>query len=159
MVPEEDASLKKATKMAATMRDIFGDRFYLECQIFPELPRSKAINEAYEKMGRKLGIQLVGTADVHTLRPGQGEIRALLHAAGRGTNNIAAQLSSWEYAVFDHIPISDQEVGDRAKDAGLSKRGVAEALSNTAAIAARCNVVLPKAERFRFNGTEEDLKW
>jgi hypothetical protein len=23
----------------------------------------------------------------------------------------------------------------------------------------RCNVTLPKAERFRFNGTEADLKW
>lgn len=159
MIPEAEASYSRARKLAESFQLLLGDRFYLECQIFPELPRSIEINTAYERMGRELGIPLVATADVHTVQPGDHEIRALLHASGRGTNTIAQQLSSWEYEVPDYIPESDRQVFDRALKAGLSAKGAREACAMTAEIADRCNVALPKAERFRFNGTEADLKW
>lgn len=159
MIPEEQASLKKAYRLASSFKELLGDRFYLECQIFPELPRSIVINQAYVDMGRKLGIPLVGTCDVHTIQPGDHEIRALLHASGRGSNSIAQQLSEWEYEVPDYIPLSDRVVFDRAVAAGLPRRSAQEACANTAVIAERCTVTLPKAERFRFNGTESDLKW
>lgn len=159
MIDPKDASLKRAENLALMMKDLLGDRFYLECQMFPELDRSRAINEAYEAMGRKLKIPIVATGDVHTLRKGDHHLRALIHAAGRGNNTIAQQMSSWEYDVPDYVPPSDKFVLKRAKRAGLSKKGAERAVEETALIAERCNVVLPKAERFRFNGTTEDLAW
>lgn len=155
-----DASYERAVSVARGFKAVLGDRFYLEVQQFPELaPRAHQINTAYERMGAELGIPLVATADVHTVRPGQHEIRALLHASGRGSNTIARQLSSWEYEVPDYIPLDDASVLERLQGTGLSKRSAGAALDATAEIAERCYVTLPKAERFRFSGTRADLKW
>lgn len=159
MIPEAEASWDRAVALAAKFKELLGDRYYLECQIFPELPRAHSINQAWERLGTSLGIPLVGTADVHTLRPGQHEIRALLHAAGRGNNTIAKQMSGWEYEVPDYVPLSDKSVYERLLKTGLSKRATQAALANTGQIADRCNVILPKAEQFRYPATEAELKW
>jgi DNA polymerase III subunit alpha len=158
-IPEEEASWERAYRLAGKMKDLLGDRFYLECQIFPELPRALQINTAYEKLGRDLGIKLVATADVHTLRPGQHEIRALLHAAGRGNNTIAQQLSEWEYDVPDYVPLDDDTVLSRLQKAGLDGTAAIESWAHTEEIAARCNVTLPKAEQFRYPATQSEMKW
>lgn len=160
MIAEADASWERAVRLGSAFKDLLGDRFYLECQIFPELPRALQVNEAWERMGKLLKIPLVGTADVHTVKPGQQEIRAMLHAASRGKNTIAQQLSSWEYDVPDYIPQSDQQVFDRLKRAGLSLPATREALRNTGEIADRCiGVRLPVAEQFQYPATESELKW
>ncbi len=158
-IPEEEASYERAYQLAGRMKELLGDRYYLECQVFPEFDRTVQLNTAFEKMGGELGIKLCSTADVHTLREGDHEIRAVLHAAGRGNNNIAQQLSSWEYSVPDYIPPSDEWVLERLNRAGLSKAGVKEAFYATEDIASRCNVTLPKAERLRFPGTRKDVIW
>jgi DNA polymerase III subunit alpha len=155
-----DASWERARLTAEKFKGLLGDRYYLECQIFPELmPRCRDINTAWERMSGELGIPLVATADVHTLRPGQHEIRALLHAAGRGRNTIAQQMSGWEYEVPDYIPLSDASVYERLLATGISKRATQAALRNTGEIADRCNVVLPKAEQFQYPATTAELKW
>jgi DNA polymerase-3 subunit alpha len=154
-----DASWDRALDLAGRMRDLLGNRYYLECQVFPELPRSLELNAAWEKMGAELSIPLVATCDVHTLREGQHEIRATIHAAGRGGNTIAKQMEGWEYEVPDYIPRSDAEVFERACRAGLSRGAAIEACRNTAVIADRCNVTLPKAERFSYPATKEEMKW
>lgn len=149
-IPEEEASWERAMSTALRFKNLFGDRFYLECQQFPQLERTCQINPAYETMGRKLGIPLVATGDVHTVQHGDSELRALLHAAGRGNNTIAKQLSSWEYDVPDFIPRSDVEVFEAIRGTGLSLSAAREACRNTSEIADRCNVNLPKANRFRY---------
>lgn len=149
-IAEGDASPERARQLAARMKEMLGDRFYLECQMFPELERTRQINAFYEELGRKLGIPLVATSDVHTVREGQHEIRALLHAAGRGNNTIAQQLSSWEYEVPDFIPTSDKWVFERAMGSGLSRKAAQAACAATYEIADRCSVSLPKASRFRY---------
>jgi DNA polymerase-3 subunit alpha len=158
-IPEGESSYKRAKKTAAAFRDLLGDRYYLECQIFPELERSQHINAAWEQMGAELGIPLVATGDVHTVQPGDHELRALLHAAGRGNNTIAKQLSSWEYEVPDYVPRSDREVFERAQRAGLTIAAAKRACAMTAEIADRCNVTLPKAERFVYPATEAEASW
>jgi len=158
-IPEAEASWERAYRLAGRMKELLGDRYYLECQIFPELPRALQINQAWEKLGGQLGIPLVATADVHTLKPGQHELRALLHAAGRGSNTIAQQMSGWEYEVPDYVPLSDQSVYERLLKTGMSKAATRAALAATAEIADRCNVTLPKAERFRYPATAEEMKW
>lgn len=154
-----DASWERALDLAGRMKDLMGDRYYLECQIFPELPRALELNAAWEKMGQKLGIPLVATCDVHTPRPGMHEVRATIHAAGRGANTIAQQVEGWEYRVPDSIPRSDAEVFGRLCRAGLTPEAAKEACRNTAVIAERCNVTLPKAPRFRYPATAEEMKW
>ena len=158
-IAPENASWERALDLAGRMKDLLGNRYYLECQVFPELPRALELNAAWEKMGKQLDIPLVATCDVHTLRPGMDEIRATIHAAGRGANTIAQQMSGWEYSVPDFIPRSDQEVYERLCRAGLSPDAAAEACRNTARIAKRCNVTLPKAPRFRYPATKEEMKW
>lgn len=158
-IAPEDASPERAIALAERYQRLLGDRFYLECQLFPELQRSKTINQFYEFLGRALGIQLVATSDVHTLREGDHEMRALLHAAGRGNNTIAQQLSSWEYEVPDYIPLSDKWVYERAVGTGLSRKAAQEACRNTREIADRCNLVLPKAPRFRYPVAGAERRW
>lgn len=158
-IPESEANWDRAVNLAARFRDLYGDRYYLEVQAFPELERSKTLAMAYQEMSRKLKIPMVVTFDVHTLRPGQGEMRALLHAAGRGKNTIAQQLSSWEYDVPDYPPLSDVYVEERLAGLGFSKRWSQAIMDQTFQVAERCNVTLPKADRFRYKGTEADLTW
>lgn len=158
-IPEADASWERAVDLAGRMKTLLGDRYYLECQIFPELARSCELNAAWEELGSLLDIPLVATCDVHTLREGQDEIRATIHAAGRGANTIAQQMSGWEYDVPDYIPRSDVEVYERLCRAGLTPVAAAEACRNTAVIAERCNVTLPKAPRFRYPATAEEMQW
>lgn len=159
-IAPEEASADRAIKLAKRMKALLGDRFYLECQLFPELERTKTINHVYELMGGKLGIPLVATSDVHTLREGDHEIRATLHAAGRGNNTIAQQMSSWEYEVPDYVPLSDRWVYERAIGTGLSPRAAKEACRNTYEIAQRCSgVTLPKAPRFRYPTEGAVARW
>jgi DNA polymerase-3 subunit alpha len=158
-IPPEDASWERALDVAGRFKDLMGDRYYLECQIFPELPRALELNASWERMGRELGVPLVATCDVHTPEPGLHKVRATLHAAGRGSATIAQQMEGWEYEVPDYIPRSDAEVYERLCRAGLSPSAAAEACRNTAAIAERCNVVLPKAPRFEYPATAEEMKW
>jgi DNA polymerase III subunit alpha len=158
-IPESEASFKKAQRVATNFRALYGDRYYLEVQAFPELPRAHLIAEAYRRLNEIHGIPMVVTFDVHTLRPGQGEMRALLHAAGRGDNTIAKQLSSWEYDVPDHHPLSDAYVLERLRALGFKKKQAQMVMQTTEEVALRCNVTLPKADRFRYKGTEADLSW
>lgn len=158
-IPEDQASFAKAQRVATNFKALFGDRYYLEVQAFPMLPRAKLIAEAYRRLSEIHKIPMVVTFDVHTLRPGQGEIRALLHAAGRGDNTIAKQLSSWEYDVPDSHPLSDDYAMDMLRELGFKRKQAQEVMANTAEVAERCNVTLPKSDRFRYKGTEADLKW
>ena len=158
-IPESEASFKKAQRVATNFRALYRDRYYLEVQAFPELPRAHLIAEAYRRLNELHSIPIVVTFDVHTVRPGQSEMRALLHASHRGNNTIAQQLSSWEYDVPDFIPLSDGYVLERLRALGFKKKQAQGIMETTAEVAMRCNVTLPKADRFRYKGTEADLSW
>lgn len=158
-IPAESASYKRAKKLAAGFKRLLGDRYYLECQMFPELERSGHINQAYERLSRELGIPLVGTADVHYPRPEDRDMRVIIHAAGRGNATMKQQEESWDYSIPASPPESDRIALDRLLGTGLSKRAAQEAARNTAEIAERCNVTLPKAERFVYPASEKELDW
>lgn len=145
-----DASYARAKRQALKFKEIFGDRYYLETQMFPELARSKEINQAYERLGSELGIPLVATADCHYPLPDDNEMQVILHAAGRGAGTVDQQQASWEYDIRLAPPTDDDVVLQRLRDTGLSRRSASAGLAASAEIAARCNVVLPKAERLRF---------
>jgi DNA polymerase-3 subunit alpha len=146
----DKGSYVAARELAAKFRALYGDRYYLECQIFPELERTRTLNPAFERLSREMKIPLVATADVHYPHPNDSQMRSILHAAGRGAGSVAAQEASWEYGIPADYPTSDAYVLKRLRGTGLSKLAASEALANTAEIAARCSVTLPKAERLRY---------
>lgn len=139
-------------------KEIFGDRYYLECQQFPELERTRILNPIFARISRRCGVPLVGTADVHYVSENESEMRKILHAAGRGTGTVEAAEQSWEYDIPCHIPTGDKLVLERLVGTGLTKIQAQEAIANTAEIANRCNVTLPKAEPLRYPGTIGDLE-
>lgn len=147
-----EAGYDRARTVARRMQHTFGDRFYLECQAFPELSRTRVINQSYEELGRDLGIPLVGTCDVHYPKPDDNEMQLILHATGRGGggNTVAKQAEGWEYDIRLTFPTSDREVFQRLRDTGLSADGAREACRSTVDIAERCTVELPRAAILRF---------
>lgn len=155
---EQIENLEEARALVLRYKEVFGERYYLECQQFPELQRTRALNPILAEFGKRFGIDLVATADVHFVNKADSEMRKILHAAGRGTGTVEAAEAGWEYNVESHIPISDASVGQRLIRTGLSKKEAWQAILNTSEIAERCNVVLPKAAPLAYPGNAEDMK-
>lgn len=157
---EHAADLRAAARVASQFREVFGDRYYLEVQAHPLLSKQKAANQAYARLGRKLGIPLVVGGDVHYPRPTDSDIYPLLHAIDRGgrSNTVEAQSQSWEYGlVLAHQP--SDVVHEQLMATGLSSSTADGALASTLEIAERCNVVLPKLKDLVYPGTEDELTW
>jgi DNA polymerase-3 subunit alpha len=141
---------RAAAEVAARFRDLLGDRYFLEVQAFPQLDKTCAINPAYERIGKQLGIPLVATCDVHYPFPDDNEMQVILHAAGRGNQQFDVQAQSWEYDVRLTYPKSDKALYKALKSTGLSPSASRGAILESAKLAERANVTLPKAERLRF---------
>ena len=77
-------------------------------------------------------------------------MQVILHAAHRGSNSFEMQTASWEYDVRLTYPKSDRALHKALRGTGLSKRAASAAILNSAAIAERCSVTLPKAPRLRY---------
>ena len=123
---------------------IFGDRYYLETQRFPGLPRTCALNPAYEELGKVTGARLAATADVHYPMPNQNEMQRILHAAHRG-GTVESVDAEWEYDILLTYPESDKEIYGDLVGTGLSRQAAIAAVETTKDIAQLCNVELPKA--------------
>lgn len=147
----ERPDFKSAVKVAEQFREVFGDRYYLEVQQFPELEKTRSINQAYERISDKTGIPLVATSDVHYPYPKDNEMQVILHAVDRGgrNNTYEKQLQSWGYDVrlTDH---DDKTMLRRMRDTGLSKKAAQAAIARTGEIAERCTVELPKLKELKF---------
>lgn len=149
--PEHDEDMKAAKRTVAAFKELMGDRYYLEVQQFPELERSRRMNLAYEELGRKTGVDLVATCDVHYPYPNDNEMQLILHAIDRGgkNNTVEKQAQSWEYDV-KLTTWDDKTLLKRMRASGLSKTAAASALSQSGIIADRIDVTLPKLEELRF---------
>lgn len=141
---------RDAARSIKRFRDMLGDRYYLECQQFPELQRTHDINTWYEQASSRLGVPLVATSDCHYPRPEDNDMQKILHAASRGGGTVESTEASWEYNIRLTLPTSDRAIYERLRGTGLSRKGAEQAILNTAEIADRCNVTLPKMEFVRF---------
>ena len=139
-----------AVRTLKSFKRIFGDRFYLETQQFPELARAGEINRKYAEWSRKYGIPLVATSDCHYPVPEDSTMQTILHAASRGTGTVAAAEASWEYDIKLTPPTSDKAILKRLMGTGLTRRDAELAIDSTSQIAARCDAKLIKAENLRF---------
>jgi DNA polymerase-3 subunit alpha len=55
---------KAAERVALNFKELFGDAYYIEMQMFPELERTRTLNALNATMAERLGIPIVATADV-----------------------------------------------------------------------------------------------
>lgn len=150
----EKGSRKAAEKLALTYKRMLGDRYFLECQRFPDLERTCEINSVYREFSSRFDIPLVATADVHYPYPEQSKMQRVLHAAGRGHT---VDEADWEYKIKLTYPTSDEEIIEDVRRTGLTRSEAEEAVMNTKMIADRCNVELPKMDRIRYPVGEDDL--
>ncbi|MDG6027398.1 MAG: DNA polymerase III subunit alpha [Candidatus Brocadia sp.] len=122
---------EEASQVAREYKDIFGpEHFYLEIQNNGIEQQSKLVSDAAE-IGRKLGIPLVATNDIHYMNMDDAKAHDALLCINTGkhlsdmqrmrfgTNEFYFKNFQEMHTVFRHIP---------------------EALENTAKIANRCNV-------------------
>lgn len=151
----EKGSKKAAEKLLLQYKRMFGDNYYLECQRFPGLERTCEINSVYREFSSRFDVPLVATADVHYPYPEQSEMQKVLHSAGRGKTIDEAD---WEYTIKLTYPTSDKEIEDDLVGTGLTREEAVEAVDNTARIAEKCNVVLPKMARIVYPIGKEDLQ-
>ncbi|QLF84538.1 DnaE-like DNA polymerase III [Microbacterium phage Rie18] len=154
----EHGDYDAAVKVMLGYKRLLGDRYYLECQRFPGLERSRILNQQYALWSAEYGIPLAASSDVHYPRPEENEMQKILHAAGRNTGTVAAAEAGWEYDILLTYPESDKQIRDDLIATGLTKKEAEAAILNTAEIADRCNVELPKMDRIRYPGTTDDLK-
>lgn len=158
-IPEPDApNMGGAEEVIGRFANLFGDNYFLEVQPFWELDRSIQINTAYEELSRVTGVPLVVTNDVHYPRMEDAEMQAVLHAVHRGKHSVDDVLRSWNYEVPCTLPESDNDLFYRLRKTGLSRKASINAIENSAHIADRCNVTLPKAERLHYPITDKDME-
>lgn len=150
---EHTADLKAASRVAARMREVFGDRYYLEVQPHATLEKQHALNQGNARLSRKLGIPLVATGDVHYPLLSQQDIYPLLHAIDRGGNKATLEAASqgWE-ATIELTYHTSTEVLAGLRGTGLGRREAAQAVGATLDILSRCDVTLPRLRELVFPG-------
>ena len=141
--------LKAAVRVVERYQDVFGENYYLETQRFPGLERTCVLNPAFGEIARITGAKLVASSDVHYPYPDQNEMQRILHAAHRG-GTVETADASWEYDILLTYPLSDREIFKDLVGTGLSKEQAKDAILETARIAEKCTVVLPKNEPIKF---------
>lgn len=160
-VPVEKASYARGRSVARRFKRTFGDAYYLEVQMFPELENVRRINVMLERLGKELGIPLVATGDCHYTRPEESELQMVLHSIGRHKTPEQLQ-QNWGYDVPLAHALSDELAYKKLRATGLSKQGALEAIASTAEIAGRCSVELPTMGTIRFpipDGLNRDQLW
>lgn len=144
-----------AIRLIQWYQTVFQDRYYLECQRFPGLDRTRALNPAFERLSADTGVPLVATSDCHYVYARDNEMQKILHASHRGSS-VDAVSASWEYGITLDIPASDEQVYVDLVGTGLSGDAANEALLNTSRIADRIAVELAKVSPLHYPISEED---
>ncbi|QRI45301.1 DnaE-like DNA polymerase III alpha [Gordonia phage Ennea] len=141
-----DESVDETRALIQRFRKCYGDRFYLEMQMFPELERAVLLNQFFADVAAADGIPTVATADVHYPYPDQNAVQRMLHAAHRG-GTVSTQDADWEYDVRLTYPESDEQCIEKLMACDLDPIEAGAAVAGAREIADRCNVELPKSER------------
>lgn len=137
---------------------LFGERYFIEVQPFPEIERTIAMNTAYEKLSEMTGARIVVTCDVHYPHWKDRTMQAVLHAVHRGKATVDDQMREWNYDVPLTLPRDEAKLAARLELTGLSRSAAVASVSTAAEVAAMCNVTLPKAARLRYPIQPSDLE-
>lgn len=153
----ETGDYAAACRLIQWYKTVFGDRYFIECQRFPGLDRTRALNATFEQLSADTGVQIAATSDCHYVHKRDAEIQKILHASHRGSS-VSQVEAAWEYSITLDIPTSDDQVFDDLVQTGLSEEASERALLNTAIIADRCNVKLPRVEPLTYPISQDDYK-
>lgn len=123
---------EEARRIAMLYRDIFGEEnYFLELQHHPTIPEQKVVNEGIVELGKELGLPLVCTADVHYLNREDMAIQDVLICVQTGkTLDDPKRLKMTSDSNFFRSPSEMAELFAH----------VPEAVSNTAQVAAMCEL-------------------
>lgn len=152
----DDDRLQRGAELVERFQEVYGDRYYLELQPFANYPRTVFLNQQIESLSKELDVPLVSSADVHYTHPEHWEVQKL-------SNSIAWKVP---FANFERdyeadpctFPLSDKDMVLKLMRAGVTKASAIESVKNSARVARRLNVTLPKTTDVRFsesNGTPQ----
>ncbi|NQT85117.1 DNA polymerase III subunit alpha, partial [bacterium] len=125
--------LDEAKAVAGRYRELFGDRYYLEIQS-NGLDEQRIVNDGEIEIAKALGIPLVATNDIHYLRRADAAAHDALLCINTG--KLLSDENRMRFGTDRFYFTSPAEMAEHFKDHP-------EALSNTLAIAERCNVDIP----------------
>ncbi len=125
---------EKAYEAAKWYKSVFGDRYYIEVQDHTHWDQQKKVNEKLFKLGKELDIPAVVTCDAHYLKHEDQDAHEILLCVGTG-----AYLSDQ-----DRMSLKDTDLFVTNPKDLISRWGEEhpEVITNTKAIADRCNVEL-----------------
>ncbi len=124
-----EANLAKAVEIAAWFRDLFGNDYYIEVQN-NHLESQRAAMQGAVEVGRRLGIPLVATSDVHYIRREDADAQDILLCVNTGkfrtdtnrmrmeTNEFYLRSAEEMYAAFpgmDDAVRRSQEIADSVR--------------------------------------------
>lgn len=149
-VDPADASIHLGRQVARRFKAALGDAYYLEVQAFPELESTRNINRALAQLGAELKIPLVASLDAHYTQPDESEMQQILHNSRPGKKKtLEEQARAWSYDVkLCHK--TDKEIYNLLIHTGLTPAQAKQAIFNSAEIAQRCTVTLPKIDVLRY---------
>ncbi len=124
----------EARRAAEEYAAIFPDRYYLEVQ-HNGLPEQAEANRGLAGLARKMGLPLVATNDCHYLSKAHHKMHDVLLCIQTG--KVVTEENRMRFSTNEYYFKSPSEMADNFRD-------MPEALSNTLAIAERCNVEFPK---------------
>lgn len=126
---------EKAKFIADTYKEIFGDDFYIELTMHPEISgHNEHMKELYD-FAKDQKIQVVGTHDIYYLEQGDRKAWDTLMAVQQGGEGLEKVRSSFDEEDEDFSFLSLDELQDRFKE-------FPEALENNEKIIEKCNLTL-----------------
>ena len=151
-IAPEDASYKRALRVAQMFKRAFGSNYFIEVQAFPELRLTREFNGTMAgRLARAVGTRLVATMDCHYTLLEEAEVQMILHNLRPGNRQtIEEQAREWGYDVPLCPPPNDNSIYRRLRATGMSRDEAIEAIVSTEEIGAACNASLPKLPMVRF---------
>ncbi len=127
--------LGQAENLIRQYQEIFGrGNFYLELGSHPNIPEQKTVNDALVELSKKMDIKLIGTNDVHYIRPDDSEAQDILVSVQTGNRVEDEDRMSMKNEDFSMKSTQDMESYFAATP---------EAIAATQEIAERINIEIP----------------
>ena len=142
----------KAIRLVKQFKDVFSDRFYLEVQNVNYqqdfIPEQKIILKRSATIGKKFGIKVVATTDIHYLSADDKFTHDIWKAISNYKTVFSKQFQGFQG--IDYYPLSYEE---------MCKRFPRQFVDNTNEIAERCNVeikIAPGSHLPKYNSELDD---
>lgn len=123
-----------ARTIAGTLKDIFGDDFYIEIQNHGTKVEEAVLREA-PRLAREVGVKLVGTNDVHYIKPDHALAHNIMLCIPEASSTNVPDYLSLRYGTDQLYFKSSEEMVEVFRD-------WPEAITSTLEIAEKCNLEL-----------------